>query len=815
MQSSAPPPHGFSKPPSEPNTDQIKQNLLKKGVYPTPKIIHTLRKKHLQKSLRKSKNQTPSLTPSQQQTLDEESHFQTLKAEYRTFTKAIKSRSKDNNNSMIGKPWERLERTGLRELADSSNEYNGEKLKSEKLRELSDILEVEREKLRWILDDDIEFEEGWFKERETWVPPKRSEAEAIRFLIDRLSDKELSIRDWKFVKVMKHSDLQFTEHQLLKIVQGLGDKGQWRNALSVVEWVYNTKEHMHFKSRFVYTKVLAVLGKARRPHEALRIFNIMRGDRHIYPDMAAYHSVAVTLGQAGLLKELLNVMECMKQKPSKKVKNMPRKNWDPVLQPDVVVFNAVLNACVPSRQWKAVSWVFEQLRYSGLKPNGASYGLAMEVMLKCGKYDLVHEYFEKMKRSGEAPKALTFKVLVKAFWEEGNVNEAVRAVRIMEQRGVVGAACVYYELACCLCNNGRWQEAMLEIKKLKKLRRAKPLEVAFTGMILTCMDGGYIDDCESIFESSKKHCVPDIGIINAMLKVYGRNDLFLKAKTLFEDTKRANVDSTIRQNNNGDNGSSVNPDAYTYSAMLEASASALQWEYFEYVYKEMVLSGYQLDQNKHAYLLVEASRAGKWNLLEHAFDTILEAGEIPHPSFFTEMVCQSTVQDNYERAVQIVNAIAHAPFQISENQWIDLFEENRERINSTSLERLLSALNERVLSKEPSVLNLSSSLQSLCESSKIQDSPNSTKSCELVSDGYNGGFEADGSINYSQILSGFRNHGWNDDNDNDDDEDEDSEDDDEMSSFKDDDSKKSQPSASEILEAWKESREKDEIFVSF
>jgi len=40
----------------------------------------------------------------------------------------------------------------------------------------------------------------------------------------------------------------------------------------------------------------------------------------------------------------------------------------------------VLNACVPSKQWKGVSWVFKQLRKSGLKPNGATYGLAMEVI---------------------------------------------------------------------------------------------------------------------------------------------------------------------------------------------------------------------------------------------------------------------------------------------------------------------------------------------------------------------------------------------------------------------------------------------------
>ena len=59
--------------------------------------------------------------------------------------------------------------------------------------------------------------------------------------------------------------------------------------------------------------------------------------------------------------------------------------------------------------------------------------------------------------------SLFLPVLVRAFWEEGKVNEAVEVVRDMERRGVVGTASVYYELACCLCNNGRWQDAILEV----------------------------------------------------------------------------------------------------------------------------------------------------------------------------------------------------------------------------------------------------------------------------------------------------------------------------------------------------------------
>lgn len=52
--------------------------------------------------------------------------------------------------------------------------------------------------------------------------------------------------------MMKQSGLQFTESQLLKIVGGLGDNAQWKQALSVVEWAYTDKEHRHCKSRYFF-----------------------------------------------------------------------------------------------------------------------------------------------------------------------------------------------------------------------------------------------------------------------------------------------------------------------------------------------------------------------------------------------------------------------------------------------------------------------------------------------------------------------------------------------------------------------------------
>ena len=67
----------------------------------------------------------------------------------------------------------------------------------------------------------------------------------------------------------------------------------------------------------------------------------MQQELSSYPDLAAYHCIAVTLGQAGLMKELFDVIDCMRDPPEKKFKLGPLQKWDPRLEPDLVVYNAV------------------------------------------------------------------------------------------------------------------------------------------------------------------------------------------------------------------------------------------------------------------------------------------------------------------------------------------------------------------------------------------------------------------------------------------------------------------------------------------
>ncbi|KAK8933279.1 Pentatricopeptide repeat-containing protein [Platanthera zijinensis] len=704
----------------EPKTEVIKQRLIRKGVVPTPKILHTLRKKEVQKYLRRSnrlalREETSPLTESQSKALEEDALFRNAAAEYRAVRAELDGRS-DLKRELLGRPWKRPRRTDMVMLGGKSEDSVEMKLQSENLKELRQVFKERNEGvLRCFLDDDdVDRIEDAGENMMTDMKWRNSvermtDDEKIHLLSRRLSSTNLSIQDWKFSRIMKHSGLLFSEMCMLEIIEELGALRNWRQALSVMKWVYNQQEYKNCKSRFVHTKLLSVLGKERRPREALKIFNEMREDGQIYPDMPAYHSIAVTLGQAGLVEELVHIIECMRQKPSKKLKNMNRKNWDPCFVPDIIIFNAVLNACIPSRQWKGVSWVLQQMRICGLRPTETTYGLAMEVMLKTRKYDHVHKFFEKMRERGLSPKALSYKVLVRAFWEEGNVDQAVATVRDMELRGVVGIPSVYYELACCLCNKGRWLDATMEVEKLKRLPHTKPMEITFTGMILASLDGGYSNECISIYEYMKEHCDPNIGTINAMLKVYGRSDMFPKAKELFESIK--NMRSGAEEFGEL---KVLKSDSYTFASMLESSASACQWEFFEYVYKEMVFSGYKLDMCTHSWLLVQASKAGKWHLLEHGFDAALESGEMPHISLFTEMLCQLIIRRNTDRIIVLLNGMAHASVKISESQWTSLLQKNKDRLSLDALRGLLTQLHCSNLVTEQPIPDLLRSLEFLC-----------------------------------------------------------------------------------------------------
>jgi pentatricopeptide repeat protein len=63
--------------------------------------------------------------------------------------------------------------------------------------------------------------------------------------------------------MMKKADIIYNEDNLLKILNGLEARGNWRQALSVTEWVYNENEKVMLKAK-KYDFVLKFFEKMRK-----------------------------------------------------------------------------------------------------------------------------------------------------------------------------------------------------------------------------------------------------------------------------------------------------------------------------------------------------------------------------------------------------------------------------------------------------------------------------------------------------------------------------------------------------------------------
>lgn len=181
--------------PFEPNNEAIRKRLLRKGVFPTPKILHALRKKETQKALRKANKQALQIQPSsvsesKKQDLEDDDLFRTVSAEYRAVREELRRRD-ERAVVLSGKPWEGSKDVDLRDLTSARETLGDGRLRTEHLEELRRMLaERNGERFRWLLiNDEVEDTGCDFANKQVKKPSKSwlmiEEEERIRLLVDR------------------------------------------------------------------------------------------------------------------------------------------------------------------------------------------------------------------------------------------------------------------------------------------------------------------------------------------------------------------------------------------------------------------------------------------------------------------------------------------------------------------------------------------------------------------------------------------------------------------------------------------------------
>ncbi|RLM91536.1 pentatricopeptide repeat-containing protein [Panicum miliaceum] len=395
-------------------------------------------------------------------------------------------------------------------------------------------------------------------------------------------------------------------------------------------------------SRYIYTTVLDVLGKAKRPIEALNVFYTMQ----------------------------------------------------------------VLNACVQQKQWEGAFWVLQQLKEKNIRPTNTTYGVVMEVMLVCGKYNLVYEFFNKVEKSS-IPGALNYKVLVNALWRERKIDEAVMAVKDMESRGIVGSASLYYDLARCLCSVGQCKEALPQVEKVCKVAN-KPLVVTYTGLIQTCIDNGSMENAKYIFSEMCSYCSPNTVTCNIMLKSFLEHGMLEDAKDLLQDILNGRIRSKV------DSSQTATADKFTFNTFMEACAAAQRWDDFESAFRGMLSKGYHFDERRHLRMVLDACRNGK--LLDDLWRYLCHYNRAPPAPVIMERFCLKLVQGDTMAAISCVSRFQEGKIQnTSSMSWLNLLNRNADRLKEEHVTKLAHELSNFVSSRSSSDnISLYQKIQSSC-----------------------------------------------------------------------------------------------------
>lgn len=135
--------------------------------------------------------------------------------------------------------------------------------------------------------------------------------------------------------------------------------------------------------------------------------------------------------------------------------------------------------------------------------------------------------------------------------------------------------------------------------------------VTYTGLIQACLESGNIQDAAFIFSQMYEFCSPNLITYNVMLKAYLEHGMFEEAKELFGkmlgDGNQISSKSDYKER--------VLPDIYTFNTMLDACNAEKRWDDLEYVYKRMLHHGFHFNAKRHLRMILDASRAGKVDLL--------------------------------------------------------------------------------------------------------------------------------------------------------------------------------------------------------
>eukprot|EP00435_Cladocopium_sp_Y103_P013800 s301_g3.t1 len=310
------------------------------------------------------------------------------------------------------------------------------------------------------------------------------------------------------------------------------------------------------------------------------------------------------------------------------------------MRPDVVTYNASMDACARGQQWQRCLTLFNEMFHSILYPTIISYNTAISAC-ENGSWTLVLALLQDLRQQGLKARADTYSAAMAACSKVQQNDLALQLLSKVPRRFTPSRQLlVAYNSALNACAKGHfWMHSLQLLEEMSSADvSVSPDVVSFSSALTACGKGQHWEKSVALMQDLKDRSLQmNTFLCNAAMDSYSRSSQWQATLALLEDMRKQSQQP------------SMVAATLAVSAAASAAESALATDLLHHL-------EHSPDEAAYLGMLTACQEASLWDLALHLLDQgrqrALVADELPSQQLFS--VAISALDDHWEAALAVL-----------------------------------------------------------------------------------------------------------------------------------------------------------------